>query len=73
MRRQQFKTEIIRFFEQKMTIAEAKAAIKKQMQKDEYDNDVRCSNVRVFYSTNPKFAEGGRGFFITNGKYTLKL
>jgi len=68
-----FKKEIIAFFEQKMTIAAAKQLIKAQMIADEYDNDVRTSNVRVFFSSNKNFSMGGAGFYITNGKNTIKL
>ena len=75
----QFQEEIINYFESasKMTVDLAKEKIEKQMKFDEYDNSYSVGNVRLFYSSNPKFAEGGIGWYISNtglkGGSTIKL
>lgn len=69
--------EIVKFFEQKMSVAEAKKVIATNVKKDMYNNDVRCSNVRVFYTENKNYCGArvgtGRGFYITDGKNTVKV
>lgn len=69
----EFKTEIINFFEQHMSISDAKKKIVQAMKVDEYSNYIKVSNVRLFYSTNRNYAEGGVGFYLTNGKDVIKL
>ena len=47
------------------------------MEIDEYDDTYRAGNVRLFYSSNPRFAEGGIGWYLSNagfmGGSTIKL
>lgn len=77
--RQEFKKEIIAFFEQEMTIAEAKKKITEMMKKDEFDNKISVSNVRVMYTANKNFCGGvkngyGPGWYITNaGKEYIRI
>ncbi len=75
-----FKKEIISFFEEKMnmTIVEAKKIVKQRIEADEYDDGIRYSNVRIFYTSNSKFNGGsengyGVGFYITNGNVQIKI
>lgn len=58
-----------------LTIAEAKAKIKKQMIVDEYDNQVRAGNVKLLYTDNPNYCGGikngyGKGFYLSNIGFT---
>ena len=75
----QFQEEIINYFESvsKLTIDAAKKKIEKQMEIDEYDDTYRAGNVRLFYSSNHRFAEGGIGWYLSNagfmGGSTIKL
>lgn len=69
----EFKAEIVSFFEQYMSIEQGKTTIIEKMRKDEYDNYIKFSNVRMFYSTNANYAEGGTGWYLTNGKDTVKI
>jgi len=61
-----YKEEVISYFEVncKITISEAMGVIKEKMRKDFFDNDIRVGNVRLFFSNNPKFAEGGSGWYL---------
>ena len=73
-----FKKDIISFFENKMTIVEAKKIIAEKILIDEYDNQILVSNVRVFLTTNDNFNGGkskgyGAGFYITNGIAQIKI
>ena len=73
MTKDEHKMEMIKFFEQQMPIKKAKKIIKEKIKKDEYDNSISTSNVRVLYTSNSKYAFGGVGFYITNGKYTYSV
>ena len=67
---EQWRTDTIKFFEQKMKVSEAKKQIRANMKKDQYNNSIRCVNVRVVYVDNDNFAWGPRGFYISaNGYY----
>jgi hypothetical protein len=68
----------------KMSIAEAKRRIKKQLKIDKYgnvvgqSNSIRAGNVIVFYATNPNFAGGvkngyGKGWYISDNRRDIKL
>ena len=65
--KEQFKKALIEFFEREshMTLTQAKQKIKDQMKDDEFDNSIKARNVRVFYSANKNYAEGGKGFYIS--------
>lgn len=53
-----------------MKVSEAKKQIRANMKKDQYNNSIRCVNVRVVYVDNDNFAWGPRGFYISaNGYY----
>jgi len=58
-----------------LTITEAKAKIKKQIKLDEYDNQVRAGNVKLFYTDNDNYCGGvrngyGKGFYISSVGFT---
>ena len=36
------------------------------MEKDEYDKDISVLGVRLYYSDNPNYAEGGAGWYMSN-------
>ncbi len=71
--KEEFKKEIINFFEKSMPIAEAKKKIVAAMKKNEYDNFIKVSNVRLLYSNNAQYAEGGIGWYLQSGKNVVKL
>jgi len=68
-----FKKDIIDCFElnSKLTIAEAKEQIAKQILTDQYNTDIKVGNIRVFYTDNCMYCGGasnghGRGYYISN-------
>lgn len=58
----EFKNSIKKHFckESKMTIPQAKEAIRKQIVSDEYDTDISAGGVRLFYTDNTNYMQGGQ-------------
>lgn len=74
----QFENEIKLFFEQKISISKGKKVVIAQMKKDEYDNSISVSNVRLLYTSNSNFNggkqnNGGAGWYLTNGHDQFKV
>lgn len=78
---QTFKEKIISYFEQNtgLTIEKAIQQIKKNLTIDKYgnshNNEIRITNVRLFYTPNQNYAGGkkngyGQGWYITNEGFT---
>jgi hypothetical protein len=77
MKKEQFKDEIIKYFTtySGLSVDEAKEKIRNQMIKDEYDNEVRTGNVKLFYTDNENYCGGeqngyGSGWYISNQGFT---
>lgn len=75
--KKQFNNNIIKFFEKNagMSIAKAKNVIRKQLKQDEFDNDFKVGNVRLFYTSNDNYKQGqwnggGKGWYLTNCGFT---
>ena len=70
MTKQEFKKAIKKAFCKAtgLSIADAKIKIRQQMKKDEYDKDISVLGVRLYYSDNPNYAEGGAGWYMSNMK-----
>ncbi|MDR1347823.1 MAG: hypothetical protein LBJ63_05245 [Prevotellaceae bacterium] len=78
--KEEFRKSIIEYFEtnSKRSISEAKKEITKRLKKDEFDNSIKVGNVRVFYTSNKKFAGGkqngyGEGFYISNNTTDIRI
>ena len=79
--KEDFKKNIIAFFEKEtgLTIAKAKAKIKSELVIDKWgntDNDrIKAANVTLFYTNNQNYCGGlkngyGKGWYISNCGYT---
>ena len=68
---QKFTSEIIKYFENisGLTITKAKEKIKKQIILDEYNNDIKTNNVRLFYTDNKNYYNGS-GFYLSTIGFT---
>ena len=52
-----------------LTITKAKEKIKKQIILDEYNNDIKTNNVRLFYTDNKNYYNGS-GFYLSTIGFT---
>jgi len=76
--KENFRKEIISFFEKSMKISDGKKMVMKQMKTDEYDNSISVSNVRLLYTSNENYNggkknNGGKGWYLSNGHDQIKL
>lgn len=79
--REQFKTDIVKFFEKEsgLTINAAIKKIKSEMVIDKWGNTnkdrVKAGNVTLFFTNNSNYCGGlkkgyGKGFYISNNGFT---